>query len=169
MLITNKNDKLNEGAALGFFIALTQLYAGFPAKILLSIPAAFYAYFVPDNPAPVMALGIIFGIDYVTGFLAAVKRKEVSSRAMVQGAGKLVAYLFVLVAAYEAAKASRYLSVLPEVVCGYLALTEFTSVLENLNKLGYDNNMTKMIYRVLKNNSLLKTRETTRIKTKKKK
>jgi len=157
-----------EGAALGFLLALSQLGKGVPIKLLLSAPMGFLSYFWPENPAPLIALFVIYGIDYLTGFMAAVKNKNVSSRVMVKGLGKLMAYLLIIIAVNEAVKVSpEFLSWLPEVVFAYLALTEITSIFENLNKLGIDTPGTKVIYRVLRENNIFKMRETVRIEKKK--
>ena len=133
---------------VGMVGAAKGLVVGFPFKILLAAPAAFLIELIPEPSRDALtALLIVMGVDWTTGVCVALKEREISSRGLLRGCGKLLAYFVLIIAAIQVARASpTILSWLPEVIFAYIGLTELTSIIENIGKMGYETRLTRVLY-----------------------
>ena len=144
---TNMGTILSGGTISGAVGAAKTLGASFPVKFLLASPAVVIHQFFPHDPTPLMILLSVMGIDWLTGVAAAIKEREWSSRGLLRGGGKLVAYFVLIIAALQVSlMAPNILSWLPEVTYAYIGLTELTSIIENIGRLGYETKLTRIIY-----------------------
>jgi len=85
-----------------------------------------------------VALSFLIVFDSITALLAARKTKtQITSRRFIKTAMKFFVYYMMIVGAHFAEIGLGFNFVLDEIVIGYLAATEFISVLENASKMGY--------------------------------
>lgn len=144
------------GIILTILLTLQHLFQGFPVKLLLSVPAAFFSILFPENLTPIYALAILMAFDWLTGLAVAFKEGNVSSGALFSGSVKLIIYFMLMIAGYQASQTSTLLAWLPDVVYAYIALTEFVSITENASKLGYKTRLTSILARYMKDTRIFK-------------
>jgi phage-related holin len=84
-----------------------------------------------------LALVIILTADLVTGTASAVIHSEFEFVRLRNAAGKWAAYYLLLILAHQAGFVSEYLCWMKEATAAFIFLTEYNSVAENLNKLGF--------------------------------
>lgn len=83
------------------------------------------------------------GIDILSGFLAALKKKDVQSSKLRDGLFKKVGFIFCYLVAYimDNYAGNLGLSINVEfipILCSYAVVTELTSIIENIHKLNSD-------------------------------
>ena len=137
------------GLLSGLVGGVGTLTKGVIPKFLLSIPIVLWDFTLVEDATPLVALGVIVVVDWLLGFARAIKTRNWSSKAMTSGAGKILAYVILCISVIAAARASSALYWLPWVTYGYIALTELTSILENLNDLGVKLPLIRIIYKFL--------------------
>lgn len=143
-----------DGFLAGVIGGLGELTKGFFPKVILASPVVFYEYTLVEDSAPVVALTIIIGLDWLLGFCCAIKNRNLCSKAMVSGLGKLFAYMVLIIAVNQAAVASSALDFLPWITYSYIGLTEVTSIIENINTLGIRLPLVRHIYKFLTRSNL---------------
>ena len=97
-------------------------------------------------------------IDFITGFISALKSRTVSSSKMRDGMFKKVGFIFCYIIAVIIDVYGNYvgfslpLKVLP-VIVGYVIMTELVSILENISKINPDLKISKLreIFQVKEN------------------
>lgn len=91
-----------------------------------------------------IVVALVFnGIDLLSGFLAALKNKQVQSSKLRDGLFKKVGFIFCYLVAYIADNYGANFGLNLEVqflpiVCTYAVLTELASIFENIHKLNPD-------------------------------
>lgn len=114
------------------------------------------ALFVPsDGQASMIVLAcILMFLDVISGFVAALIRHEPSSARMREGLGHKALLLLIIAASFAVEKlavAGGMPVDLPATVCvcGYIAVMEFLSVIENVAQ-GYPEFKESKLYRIIK-------------------
>ena len=79
-----------------------------------------------------IALCVLIGIDFVTGLWRAIKNEDFSSQGLCHGVKKLLTYGILLIVAHQLSLIG-FLCWVKEAMVGYLALTEYESIAENLD------------------------------------
>lgn len=135
------------GGAIG---TMNGLLSGAPTKLITAAtPIVIWGHTVVEDYHPLIAVGILFGLDLITGLIRAVKRREVNSPALYRTGGKIFVYAVLVIMATQATLAADYLFFMPSIVFGYIALTELASIIENLNDLGYRIPLLNIVYKFL--------------------
>lgn len=99
--------------------------------------------------AIITALALIV-IDYISGFVKAAMRHDVSSEKMREGLYHKAAYLLVIIVAEIIQHAQEYVNFgldVPLVVpaCVYIALTELVSIIENIGEINPEIKESKLL------------------------
>jgi len=143
-----------DGVFSGLLGSAGQLAAGALPKLLVSSPIVVYGHVMVDDTAPLIALGIVWALDWLLGISRAIKNRNLSSRAFVSGIGKLLLYCALILVAQQTQIAVPLLSMIPSAVYAYIALTELTSVIENMEDLGLRVPLMHLLYRFLARRNL---------------
>ncbi len=107
------------------------------AKLLTGVlTGTAFSVLFGTNYMLLLALFILFFIDTVTGVAAAVINKEFQSHNMRKGIIKFLAYTLSIVVAAQFSQVT-ILFWLTDAILAFLALTELSSIGENLKKLGF--------------------------------
>ncbi len=104
----------------------------------LSIPIITF-FFDVNNAQLIYALIVLMTLDMITGTMVAIKQGNFKSRKSFYTPVKFFVYLALVSASYQLEIALGGYSVLfvDEIMIGFLALTEFFSLMENAGNLGY--------------------------------
>ena len=142
------------GFLSGIVGALGALTKGVIPKLLIASPVVLWDFTLVEDATPVVALVVIIFADWILGLVRAVAQKNLSSKALTSGVGKMFAYLLLIIVVNQAAVASSMLYWLPWLTYAYISLTEVVSIIENLNDLGVHLPLSKFIYKFLSRDTL---------------
>jgi len=138
-----------DGVISGVVGTLGKLTSGVAPKLLVATPFCLYDHVIVDDLTPVIALGIVCLLDWILGIFRALVKRELSSRALVSGLGKLFVYMILICVANQIAIAVPMLELATTAVYAYIAVTEFTSVIENAEDLGFSPPIFHFIYKFI--------------------
>lgn len=110
------------------------------------------AFLAPIKPA-ILSVYFLIAVDFITGMSASIKEKKtITSSALSRTIGKLLIYSTTIIVSFVVHKnlLSGFNLPIESLVSGFIALTEVTSILENLNRLS-NNKVIKDLIRLLSN------------------
>jgi len=117
--------------------SLLMLKTGFSLKSILSLATAALGFLFSANLMIIAALLIFILFDFVTGVMKAIHTETFSSAGLKHGFGKIIVYAIVIVLAHQFTNVHPILSWLEYAIYSYIALTEYESIVENINVFGY--------------------------------
>lgn len=106
-------------------------------KTLLGVFLAVGNFLFGDMRPALLAILVLFCMDFLTGFAYAIMRKNIESKSLVRGAIKLTIYGNLLIVAnmFSQAELIGIGIVIASVIDSYIMITEAVSVVENLDKI----------------------------------
>ena len=131
--------KLSEEHKLNHTVVDSLLTQG-GLKGLLSLGiGGVFSFLLGSNLVLLVAVSILVGLDLLTGIVAALEQDRFSSNGMRKGVGKLIAYFILMILAHQIAEhvSPQLLFWFDDAMYAYLALTEYTSIAENLSVFGF--------------------------------
>jgi len=120
------------------------------SSIFLSIKNTFILLlaFLAPIKAAILSVYFLISVDLITGIIASRKEgKTITSAALSRTIGKLLIYSTTIIVAFVVHKNLLHGFNLPieSLVSGFIALTETTSILENLNRISNNKVITQLI------------------------
>lgn len=109
-------------------------------KGLLSLGiGGVFSFLLGSNLVLLLAVSVLVGLDLFTGIVAALEQDRFSSTGMRKGVSKLIAYFILMILAHQIAGhiSPDILFWFDDAMYTYLALTEYTSIAENLSVFGF--------------------------------
>jgi phage-related holin len=102
---------------------------------LLVLVSFILAYLAPIG-ADLLGIGVLISIDLILGLVAARKLKvKISSKKLSQTIVKSLTYMLLIIAAFVINKTLVEWLPMVQVTLAFLAITEFTSIAENFQKI----------------------------------
>lgn len=108
-------------------------------KCVVALSGFFVNFYFGDISQPLlMAVFMLISFDFITGILASVRqKKEITSRRIFDTALKYVLYFIAISAGYFTELVIGTDLFISKTIMIFLAITEFVSILENVDKAGY--------------------------------
>ena len=119
----------------GFKNVMSQLFNDLHLKAI-SVMSVWVAWVFGKDTEILTILASLIFFDTLTGFLAAIKHKNLGSKPFFKFSSKLVCYFSFLVLSRLVHKVVPSINA-PIIVDGFLTMTEAISILENLSLLGF--------------------------------
>lgn len=116
--------------ALGFF-------SNFQYKAPLAVCFTSISYLLTGDLKTMYIIGILVLIDFITGVLKALKKKNFTSVSFSKTGVKVLLYLLLLIAGHQVVQLRFYPEWIDELIEGYIAAVELYSILENAALLGF--------------------------------
>jgi len=148
------NVELNFGTSVK--AAATKLVEHANYSMIGGILGSLISFLVQDHGLMILNLIVIMLIDWFTGILAALRRREsLSSVKMLNGLIKIALYILCILGGIQVNLLLSHLyqlidkTVLVNFVCSYIAVVELISILENLKSAGLQVPTTGLISKIL--------------------
>jgi len=116
--------------ALGFF-------SNFQYKAPLAVCFTSISYLLTGDFKSLYVIGILVLIDFVTGVMKALKKRNFTSVSFSKTGVKVLLYLLLLITAHQVVQLRFYPEWTDELIEGYIAAVELYSILENAALLGF--------------------------------
>lgn len=112
---------------------LDSLIAAWQTKSLIALSVGALGFLFGPIEAFTVALAVLICIDFFTGVWKAIKKGDFSSNGLRAGIKKLITYGLLLIVGHQLSLIG-FLFWIKEAMVGYLALTEYESISENLKQ-----------------------------------